>query len=126
MQADVGIFRTEADPRRALADIERLRERAVRVRVEGTRLYNPGWHLARDLHHMLTVAEAIARAARLRTESRGAHSRLDHPALDPALGRVNVCVSRDADGRMSVRTTPLPEMPAELRALLEGDGRKAA
>jgi succinate dehydrogenase / fumarate reductase flavoprotein subunit len=121
MQADVGIFRTDSDLRRALAEIERLEERAARVKVEGSRPYNPGWHLARDLHHMLTVAEAITRAALLRTESRGAHSRLDHPALDPALGRVNVCVSRDADGRMSVRTTPLPEMPAELRAILDGE-----
>ncbi len=126
MQDCVGIFRTEADLERGLAEIERLKARAARVKVDGSRLYNPGWHLARDLGHMLTVAEAIARSALLRTESRGAHSRLDYPNADPALGRVNVAVARDPDGRMTVRTTPLPEMPAELRAILEGGGHKAA
>jgi succinate dehydrogenase / fumarate reductase flavoprotein subunit len=125
MQADVGIFRDEADLRRALATIQGLAARAARVRVQGSRLYNPGWHLARDLKHMLTVSEAVARAALLRTESRGAHSRLDYPRLDPDLGRVNVCVSREASGAMSVRTTPLPEPPAELRAILERAARAA-
>jgi len=86
--------------------------------VEGTRMFNPGWHLARDLQNMLTVSEAVARSALLRKESRGAHSRLDFTALDPALGQVNHCVTRGPSG-MQVTATPLPQMPPELKALFE-------
>jgi succinate dehydrogenase / fumarate reductase flavoprotein subunit len=126
MQAGVGIFRTAADLELALTEIERLDARAARVGVEGSRLYNPGWHLGHDLRHMLVVSEAVARAGLMRRESRGAHSRLDFPALDPDMGRVNVCVSKGEDGAMVVRTTPLPEMPAELKRVLEGEAEKAA
>ena len=81
-------------------------------------MFNPGWHLARDLKNMVTVSEAITRSALLRKESRGAHSRLDCPALDPALGQVNHCVTRGASG-MQVTATPLPQMPPELKAMFE-------
>jgi succinate dehydrogenase / fumarate reductase flavoprotein subunit len=81
-------------------------------------MFNPGWHLARDLKNMLTVSEAIARSALLRKESRGAHSRLDFTALDPALGQVNHCVTKGAAG-MQVAPTPLPQMPAELKVMFE-------
>jgi succinate dehydrogenase / fumarate reductase flavoprotein subunit len=118
MQNLVGIFRTETDLRRGIEEIASLRARAARVRVEGSRLFNPGWHLARDLHCMLEVSEGIARAALLRTESRGAHSRLDHPRTDDTLGRVNVCMRREG-GQLKVATTPLPEMPADLRLIVE-------
>ena len=118
MGRHVGIFRTQADLEAGLEMLGRLRERAARVRVEGSRVYNPGWHMSRDLRNMITVSEAITRSALLRKESRGAHSRLDHPATDPALGKVNSCVKAVA-GAMSVAPTPLPEMPAELRALFE-------
>jgi succinate dehydrogenase / fumarate reductase flavoprotein subunit len=119
MQSLVGIFRVEADLLRALDALAALRERAAKVRVEGSRMYNPGWHLARDLMNMLTVSEAITRSALLRKESRGAHSRLDYAAAEPAFGAVNHCAVRGADGRMQVAPTPLPQMPAELQALFE-------
>jgi succinate dehydrogenase / fumarate reductase flavoprotein subunit len=118
MGKNVGIFRTQGDLELALRDLETLKERAGKVRVEGGRTYNPGWHLARDLRNMLTVSEAVARSALLRKESRGAHSRLDHPNLDPALGTVNICVTKAGEA-MKVVPTPLPEMPAELKALFE-------
>ncbi|HEY6867430.1 MAG TPA: fumarate reductase/succinate dehydrogenase flavoprotein subunit [Candidatus Eisenbacteria bacterium] len=118
MGRQVGIFRTQADLERGLEILGQLRERATRVRVEGSRFYNPGWHMSRDLRNMITVSEAITRSALLRRESRGAHSRLDYPAADPALGKVNSCVKLVA-GAMSVAPTPLPEMPAELKALFE-------
>jgi succinate dehydrogenase / fumarate reductase flavoprotein subunit len=118
MQSRVGIFRTQEDLERGLREIRELSARAKRVRVEGSRLYNPGWHLARDLENMLVVSEAIARAAALRKESRGAHSRIDFPKTDGALGKVNFCVRRRGE-EMEVVATPLPEMPAELRALFE-------
>ncbi len=118
MGKNVGIFRIQEDLDLALRELEGLKERAARVRVAGSRIFNPGWHLARDLRNMLLVSEAIARSASLRKESRGAHSRLDFPGMDAALGKVNMCVSRAADG-MKVAPTPLPEMPAELKALFE-------
>jgi len=118
MQNLVGIFRTETDLRRGIQEIASLRERAARVRVEGSRLFNPGWHLARDLQCMLEVSEGIARAALLRTESRGAHSRLDYAKIDDAMGRVNV-VMRQENGQLKVATSPLPEMPADLRRIVE-------
>ncbi|MGH7742258.1 MAG: FAD-binding protein, partial [Candidatus Eiseniibacteriota bacterium] len=114
----VGIYRTEADLKRALDEIANLKARAEKVRVEGSRMFNPGWHLARDLHNMLTVSEAITRSALLRKESRGAHSRLDFTAMDAPLGTVNHCARKTASG-MDVAATPLPQMPAELKALFD-------
>jgi succinate dehydrogenase / fumarate reductase flavoprotein subunit len=118
MDRHVGIFRVEEDLQKGLAELENLERRARNVRVEGTRLYNPGWHLVRDLRNLLVASEAITRSALLRRESRGAHSRLDHTAMDPELGRVNMCCVK-AGKDMKVSPTPLPEMPAELKALFE-------
>ena len=114
----VGIFRVQEDLEMALRTLEDLKARAARVRVTGGLAFNPGWHLARDLQNLMVVSEAIARSAALRKESRGAHSRLDFPNLDPALGKVNMCVTRGPDG-MRVAPTALPEMPAELKGLFD-------
>ncbi len=103
MQRLVGIFRVEADLDEALAGLAELRRRWTTVRATGGRTYNPGWNLVFELDHLLTVSEAIARSARQRTESRGAHSRLDYPATDDAhWGTLNIVVSRDLDGSMAV------------------------
>jgi succinate dehydrogenase flavoprotein subunit len=121
MQQLVGIFRIEADLDEALERLARLRERAATMCTTGGRAFNPGWNLVFELANLLTVSEAITRSARERTESRGAHSRLDHPATDDATwGTRNIAVSRAADGSMAVRTVPLPAMTDELRALLDG------
>ena len=114
----VGIYRVERDLTHALEELEKLKARAANVKVEGTRMFNPGWHLARDLANLLTVSEAITRSALLRKESRGAHSRLDHTAMDPALGNVNFRAKKSMTG-MNVEPTPLPTMPAELKALFD-------
>jgi succinate dehydrogenase / fumarate reductase flavoprotein subunit len=81
-------------------------------------VYNPGWHLARDLERMIAVSEGITRCALLRKESRGAHSRLDFPALDAALSKVNFCVTKKGDA-LEAKPTPLPEMPEQLKSLFE-------
>ncbi|HEU5312045.1 MAG TPA: FAD-binding protein, partial [Candidatus Eisenbacteria bacterium] len=120
MQALVGIFRVEEDMTAAIAEIGKLREQAARVRVTGSREFNPGWHLARDLHSMLVCSEAVARSALIRKESRGGHARLDYPNLDPEQGRKNTVVRRDGES-MSVSQSPLPEMPAELRAIVDAE-----
>ncbi|WP_263366737.1 FAD-binding protein [Edaphobacter bradus] len=116
MQSLVGIFRNEEDLRQALSQLEKLSERAARVRVEGSRLFNPGWHLAWDLHSMLTVAEAVTRSALARRESRGAHSRIDYPALDDAWGKKHNVVVKKA-GTMTLVESPVLEMPDDLKQL---------
>jgi succinate dehydrogenase / fumarate reductase, flavoprotein subunit len=118
MQTLVGIIRNEPELKEALKRIERLKDRARKVRVDGHRQYNPGWHTALDLESLLAVAECSAVAALERKESRGGHTRDDHPYTDDTWGRVNV-VLRFKDGRVQVTREPLPEMPAELKVLFQ-------
>ncbi len=117
MQNLVGIFRVEEDLRRSLEELKSLKQRAQRVRVEGTRLFNPGWHLAQDLKSMLTVSEAVARSALARQESRGAHSRIDFPNLDTTWGGKNNIIDKE-NGAMALRQKPIAEMPEELQKIL--------
>jgi len=120
MQSLVGIFRVEEDLAAAISEIGRLKQEAERVRVLGSREFNPGWHLAIDLKAMLTVSEAIARSAQLRKESRGGHARLDFPKTEPEFGTKNTVVKKDGEA-MAVGQSPLPEMPAELRAIVDAE-----
>jgi len=115
----VGIFRVQSDLERALAELEQLERRAQTLRATGGRSYNPGWHLVRDVRNLIVVSKSIATSALLRRESRGAHSRLDFPAMDPAFGKVNLCTKKSPGG-MVVEPTPLPAPPPELQALLDG------
>ncbi|MCH7735715.1 MAG: fumarate reductase/succinate dehydrogenase flavoprotein subunit, partial [Chloroflexi bacterium] len=119
MHTLVGIIRTGSEIEEALGKIAELKERAERAGVTGSKAYNPGWHLAMDLRSLLTVAEAIARSASERTESRGAHTRDDYQEADPEWGKWNLSLSQNADGSMKLEKTPLLEMPSELSALLE-------
>jgi succinate dehydrogenase flavoprotein subunit len=117
MQSLVGIYRQEEDLNRALGEIEKLRARSARVRVEGSRMFNPGWHLARDLECMLTVTEAVTRSALARRESRGAHSRLDYPKLDDAWGKKNNVIVQKG-GAMTLFEVPVREIPEDLKQIL--------
>ena len=118
MQSLVGIFRNEEDMTKGLAKIVEYKERAQKVRVDGSRMFNPGWHLARDLKSMLIVTEAVALSARARKESRGAHARIDFEKLDDEKwGKINHIISRDGDG-LKLSERPLPEMPDELKQVL--------
>ena len=118
MQSLVGLIRTERELKEALRKLEALKARAKRVRVEGGRTYNPGWHTALDLRSLLAVAECCALAALERKESRGGHTRDDHPYTDDQWGKVNV-VLRLKNGTLQLSREPLPEMPGELRALFQ-------
>ena len=118
MNDRVGIFRTQDALEQGLATIQELKKRAAAVSVAGSRVYNPCWHLSRDLQHMLMVSEAITRSAMLRRESRGGHARLDYPNPSEEFASVNHCVARAGD-EMRVTATPIPKMPAELKALFE-------
>jgi succinate dehydrogenase / fumarate reductase, flavoprotein subunit len=119
MQRLVGIYRVEADLEEAITELGRLRGRVPGLAVKGGRMFNPGWNLVFEVRNLLVVSEAVARSALQRTESRGAHSRLDFPETDQAgWGGRNSVVRRSADGSMSVATTSLPSMPEELQSLL--------
>jgi succinate dehydrogenase / fumarate reductase flavoprotein subunit len=114
----VGIIRVESELREAVNRIAALKERARKVRVDGGRTYNPGWHTALDLNSLLTVAECCTLAALERKESRGGHTREDHPYADDQWGKVNVVI-RQRGGAPQLSREPLPVMPDELRALFE-------
>ena len=114
MSSLVGIFRTEADLTVAIERIEHYKERWNGLRVPGPRRFNPAWDLVFALRNMLTVSEAIARSALERTESRGAHSRLDFEGMRAGWDSRNVAVRRDG-ATMLVTQTPTVALPAELR-----------
>jgi succinate dehydrogenase / fumarate reductase flavoprotein subunit len=116
----VGIIRTADELEQSLKEIEQLKERAANLRVEGGRAYNPGWHLAIDIHNMLLVSECIAKAALARQESRGGHTRNDYPGPDPEWGAKNLVLTLDDAGDgVHLAEKPLPVMPEELQACFE-------
>jgi succinate dehydrogenase / fumarate reductase, flavoprotein subunit len=121
MQNLVGIFRNEEDLTKSFVHLEELKERAKKMRVDGSRLFNPGWHLARDLKAMLIVSEAVALSARERKESRGAHARIDYEKTDDEKwGKLNNIIARDGEG-MKLFQRELPRMPDDLKQILAED-----
>src|SRR5436305_348144 len=119
MQDLVGIVRRETEMREALEAIDSFKMRAEKTEVTGNREYNPGWHTAIDLKNLLTVSEAVMRAALERKESRGAQFRDDYPSKDDAFGKVNTIISKATNGSMEIRLEPLPEMPDYLKQIIE-------
>ncbi|WP_328873647.1 fumarate reductase/succinate dehydrogenase flavoprotein subunit [Streptomyces sp. NBC_00287] len=98
----VGIIRREGEMAHALQKLAELRVRARRAGVEGHRQFNPGWHLALDLRNMLLVSECVARAALERTESRGGHTREDHPTMERTWRNINLlCRLADPTGGLA-------------------------
>jgi succinate dehydrogenase / fumarate reductase, flavoprotein subunit len=120
MQSLVGIFRTDEDLKKAFAGLEDLKARAAKASVEGSRLFNPGWHLARELKSMLTISEAVALSALARTESRGAHSRIDFPNYDPVWEKKHNIIVREGE-EMKRHESPVEEMPDDLKQLVMAD-----
>lgn len=119
MQTLVGIIRTEFELTQALEQINILKERAENLSVKGGLSYNPGWNLATDLPSMLSVCTMVTLGALERKESRGGHTRDDYPAPDPELGKLNFVQKLDQSGEYKITPEPLPEMPNELKVLLE-------
>jgi succinate dehydrogenase / fumarate reductase flavoprotein subunit len=119
MQDLVGIVRREDEMLQALDGLAKLWERARQVGAPGNRDYNPGWHTALDLTHLLTVSEAITRSALERKESRGGHFRDDFPDKDEAYATFNVVSQRGPGGEMQIRREPLKPIPAELKAIIK-------
>ncbi len=119
MQDKVGIVRNESEMKEALEELKKFWEREESVGVDGNREFNPGWHTALDLKNLLTVSEAVTRAALERKESRGAQFREDYPDKSDRFSKVNTIISRNDDGSMQVRLDPLPEMPDYLKQVIE-------
>ncbi len=119
MQANVGIVRTETEMQFALEELQGLKRRAAQAEVTGHREFNPAWHTALDLQNLLTVAEAVTRAALERKESRGAQFRDDYPEKNERFSTVNTMISRTEDGSMQIRLEPLKEMPDHLKRVIE-------
>src|SRR4051794_18861926 len=119
MQNNVGIVRTETEMQHALTELQQLKERAKRAGIIGNREYNPGWHTALDLENLLTVSEAITRAALERQESRGAQFREDYPGKEERFSEVNTIVSKSADGSMRIRLEQLTAMPDYLKQIVQ-------
>jgi succinate dehydrogenase / fumarate reductase, flavoprotein subunit len=117
MQSLVGIYRTAEDLERALGELQMLKARAAAASVEGSRMFNPGWHLMGELKSMLIIAEAVTKSAMSRTESRGAHSRIDYPDLDTAWGQKHNIIVQEG-GKMVRREDPIPPLPDDLKEVL--------
>jgi succinate dehydrogenase / fumarate reductase flavoprotein subunit len=118
MQELVGIVRLESEMLQALEVVAGLQERASRAGIAGNRQYNNGWHTAMDLENLLTVSEAITRAALLRKESRGAQFREDYPNKDADWGGHNIVVRRAPSGEMLVEKRPVTPVPEDLRQVI--------
>ena len=119
MQELVGIIRTQSELDQALAELDKLDERASRLSVQGGRAYNPGWNLATDLPSMLTVSRLVTKGAIERKESRGGHTRDDFPSADAEMGKVNFVQRLGPDGSYTITPEPIPVMPPELQSLFE-------
>ena len=114
----VGIIRTEAEIKTALAELEKLGERAAAVSAAGGSAYNPGWHLALDLRNIMLMAQCVAQAALERQESRGGHTRDDFPGMRPEWRKVNLVCALEGD-QVTITRQPMPPMREDLIALFD-------
>jgi succinate dehydrogenase / fumarate reductase, flavoprotein subunit len=114
----VGIIRRESEIKTALAELEKLRERAEKISAPGGRAYNPGWHLALDLRNILLIAECVAQAALERQESRGGHTREDYPEMSPEWRKVNLICTLDGN-HVTLKRQPMEPMRQDLLELFE-------
>ncbi len=122
MQDLVGIVRTEDEMQRALIGIKELKERREKISLTGNIDFNPSWHTALDLHNLLNVSEAITLAAIERKESRGGQFRDDYPAKEPEFAKFNFTIKKGANDEMQIERVPIPEMPGELKQIIEEMG----
>ncbi len=120
----VGIIRKEEEIQQAIDKLAELKERAKNMVVEGHRQFNPGWHLALDLRNMLLVSECVAKAAIIRTESRGGHTRDDFSVMDAEWRHVLLVCREADDGSVDVVRQEQVPMRPDLMELFEMDELK--
>jgi len=125
MDEGVQMIRTEESLSTAIEQLEELWEKAQTLSVPGGTHYNPGWHRAVHVPNMVLTGLAVARAALMREESRGAHLRTDHPEKDEEWGNVNIVIRRE-DGEMKLVTEPSPERPEEIQAIIDAPAEEVS
>ncbi len=118
MSSLVGLIRTEAEIRQALAELDKLGERAAAASAAGGSAYNPGWHMALDMRNIMLMARCVAAAALERQESRGGHTRDDYPGMRPEWRKINLACALEGD-RVTITRQPVPRMRDDLLALFE-------
>ena len=119
MQSQVGIVRNEGELKQAIEGLKGLADRATRVEAQGNREYNAGWHTALDLRNLMPVAEAVARAAAERKESRGAHFREDHLGKDEEWGKTTLVIRQADDKSMEVSREAIAPPRDDLQRIIE-------
>jgi succinate dehydrogenase / fumarate reductase flavoprotein subunit len=118
MSSLVGIIRTEAEIKKALAELQTLGERAASVSAQGGSAYNPGWHMALDMRNIMLMARCVAEAALERQESRGGHTRDDYPGMRPDWRKINLMCTLQGD-EITITRQPTPKMRDDLIALFD-------
>ena len=119
MQQKVGIIRTKDDLEEGIAKLEEIQTSYKTVRAKGASQFNPGWHEALSLRNLLITTEAVAKAALLREESRGAHTRADFPGEQPDWIKYNIVSAKGADGKMKLTKVERPAPDPELKRIAE-------
>ncbi|MCH2160920.1 MAG: fumarate reductase/succinate dehydrogenase flavoprotein subunit [Phycisphaerales bacterium] len=119
MQAKAGIVRTHAEMEQGLEALAELKERAANVGCHDNRDFNPGWHTAIDLRHLLTCSEMILKSAIERKESRGGHYHDDYPEKCPLHGKWNTIVQKNSNGSMDRREEPVAPVRDDLQKIIE-------
>ncbi|MBA2442173.1 MAG: FAD-binding protein [Rubrobacter sp.] len=117
MMEHANLMRTEDSLKEGLGKVLGLKDRLEGLRVQGSRLFNPGWHTAQDVRYLVQISEIILRTALERKERRGAQWRLDYDGPDEELGRVNFIVSKDGQGEIGIEPREIPPMPEHLSEL---------
>ena len=120
MEEYVGIMRDDDRLTTGIERLEDLAERAANTATDGSRAYNPGWEKCFAVRHLVEAGLAIAHAARERTESRGAHTRIDYPEPDEELERVEFAISL-VGGEIDIAREAVPAPREELREMLKAD-----
>lgn len=119
MQSNVGIIRTREDLETGIGEIENIKEDYKTVKAKGASQFNPGWHEALAMRNLLITAEAVARAAELREESRGAHTRADFPGEQKEWLNYNIVSKKGVDGNMELSKVERSMPDGELRRIAE-------
>ena len=117
MQKYVGIVRSKDELNKAIDELKRLRQDADQVKAHASAQYNPGWNEAIDLQNLLITSEAVARAALIRDESRGAHTRIDFENERDEWLKYNVVIRKARDGNMEIEKVERKDPPEELRKI---------
>lgn len=127
LQSYVSIVRTGEELALGLEKLQKLKVDIVNVFAHASAQYNPGWNEALDLKNLIVTAEAVTRAALIREESRGAHTRLDFEGEHDDGLKYNIIIKKTESG-MSAEKVRREDPPVELADIayaslkeLEGD-----